>query len=305
MRLITKFIRVLKKPFYVEMLQDSGALAAFGAGILWGFNAFFIRKGLKTSNPFAGALLSLTVTSFIYFILTIFSGSLYETIPPTNLIFLASAGFVGYSLAYLFYYNSIEFIGASRAATITSSRPLLAALLALLIFREEITFSLGVGTLFVVTGVILVSGYGGVRKKSRKGEILAIFTAFCWSIYPILVKEGLRGVMTFFKPTFITILVAIFFYVILISFFKRSHLLLQVDKSSLRYFTLSGFANGFANLLFFIALSSSPVTLVVPLSNIYPFIAILLGILLLDEKITIKIFFGAILIFLGVALVVT
>jgi len=286
------------------MLQNSGALAAFGAAILWGFNAFVIRKGLRTSNPFAGALLSLMVASFIYFILTIFSETLYETIPPTNLIFLASAGFVGYSLAYLFYFNSIELIGASRAATITSSRPLLAALLAVLIFREEITFSLGVGTLLVVIGVILVSGYSGV-KKSRKGEILAIFTAFCWSIYPILVKEGLRGVMTVFKPIFVTILVAIFFYVILISLFKRSHLLLQIDKSSLRYFTLSGFANGFANLLFFIALSSSPVTLVVPLSNIYPFIAILLGILLLDEKITIKIFVGAILIFLGVALVVT
>ena len=286
------------------MLQNSGALAAFGAAILWGFNAFVIRKGLRTSNPFAGALLSLMVASFIYFILTIFSETLYETIPPTNLIFLASAGFVGYSLAYLFYFNSIELIGASRAATITGSRPLLAALLAVLIFREEITFSLGVGTLLVVIGVILVSGYSGV-KKSRKGEILAIFTAFCWSIYPILVKEGLRGVMTVFKPTFITILAAIFFYVILISLSKRSHLLLQIDKSSLCYFTLSGFANGFANLLFFIALSSSPVTLVVPLSNIYPFIAILLGILLLDEKITIKIFVGAILIFLGVALVVT
>jgi transporter family protein len=287
------------------MLQDSGALAAFGAAILWGFNAFFIRKGLKTSNPFTGALLSLAVSSFIYFILTIFTGSFYEALPTFNLIFLASAGFVGYSLAYLFYFNSIELIGAPRAATITSSRPLLAALLALLIFREEITLNLGMGTLLVVIGVIFVSGDSGVRKKSRRGEILAILTAFCWSIYPILVKEGLRGVMSIFKPTFITMLVGISLFVILISFFKKFRLLLQLDKSSLSFFTFSGFANGFANLLFFMALSSSPVTLVMPLSNIYPFIAILLGILLLDEKISVKIFLGAILIFLGVVLVVT
>jgi len=286
------------------MLLDGGVFAAFGAAILWGFNAFFIRKGLKTSNPFAGALLSLTVASFVYFILTLLSDSLYQVIPLTNLIFLASAGFVGYSMAYLFYFSSIELIGASRAATITSSRPLLAALLALLIFSEEITFSLGVGTLLVVIGVILVSGDSGVRKRSRKGEILAIFTALCWSIYPILVKEGLREVTSIFKPTFITILVAISLYLILISFVKKSHLILQVDKPSLRYFALSGFANGFANLLFFMALTSSPVTLVMPLSNIYPFITILLGMLILDEKVTPKIILGAVLIFLGVALVV-
>lgn len=212
---------------------------------------------------------------------------------------------MGHSLAYLFYFNSIELIGASRAATITSSRPLLAALLALLIFREEITLNLAMGTLLVVIGVIFVSGNSGVRKKVEERRGSCYPYSVLLSIYPILVKEGLSGVMSTFKPTFLTMLVGISLFVILISFFKKFRLLLQLDKSSLSFFTFSGFANGFANLLFFIALSSSPVTLVMPLSNIYPFIAILLSILLLDEKISVKIFLGAVLIFLGVLLVLT
>ena len=285
------------------MVQELGVLLSLGAALLWGFNAFFIRKGLSTSNPFAGALFSLIVASLIYLLVTAFTGFLYEEIPLSNLVFLASAGFVGYSLAYLFYFNSIELIGISKVATITSARPFIAAILALLIFREVMSFTLAAGTLFVVVGVALVSG-DAKGQRSKGGEVLAISTALCWGLYPILVKEGLKGLTSVAKPTLITMVFATALYISLSLALRRSNLLLRVDRYSLGFFVLSGFASGFANLLFFIALAFTPVTIVMPLSNIYPFIALALGIFVLSEKVTSKVVIGAILIFLGVFLVI-
>jgi len=73
-----------------------------------------------------------------------------------GLLWLALLGLVNFSLGRTLNFKAIQYIGVSRTAPLIGSTPLVAGLLALLIHREGITPLLGLGTLMVVAGVILV-----------------------------------------------------------------------------------------------------------------------------------------------------
>ena len=284
------------------MHEQIGPVLSLLAAVCWGFNAIFISKGLKGSNSFAGAFFSMLIASLIYLIANLLTGAINETIPYENFLTLSFAGFVSFSLAYLFYFYSIGSIGVSRATSITSSRPLIAAVLAVLLLGEVMTVPIGAGTVFMVAGVVLVTMRDQVtsKVKPRIGKFFAILTAFCWGLYPILVKAGLQGLQSVFKASLIMMVMATALYVLLIICVGRLRLLFSINKRSLRFFALSGLANSSANLLYFAALMITQVTIVTPLSNLYPFFALILGVIMLNEKATLKIVFGTVLIFVGV-----
>ncbi|MEM4297507.1 MAG: GRP family sugar transporter, partial [Nitrososphaerota archaeon] len=216
-------------------------------------------------------------------------------------LMLSIAGFVGLSIAYLFYFSSIHHIGVSRATPITSSRPLITAVLAVVLLREVMTLSLGLGTMFIVVGVALVTLRNqGYKINLGVGELFAILTAFCWGLYPVLLKVGLQGLQSVFKASLIMMSMATVLYVLLIICMGRLRLLFFIKKRSLFFFTLSGVANSSANLLYFAALMLVPVTIVTPLTNLYPFFALVLSAITLNEKATLKVFFGTVLIFAGI-----
>ena len=82
-----------------------------------------------------------------------------------NILFL---GIFGTALGFVWYYQGIESIGATRAGLFINLVPISAIFMAFLLLGEPVTVSLLAGTVMVLTGVYLTN-YGFVHLHKLKG----------------------------------------------------------------------------------------------------------------------------------------
>lgn len=66
-------------------------------------------------------------------------------------------GFLGTALAFTWYYEGIEKISPSRAGIFINFVPIFATLMAVIILHEQLSLSLVIGAIFVVSGVYLTN----------------------------------------------------------------------------------------------------------------------------------------------------
>ena len=66
-------------------------------------------------------------------------------------------GFFGSALGFLWYYQGINRIGASRAAVFINFVPISAIIIAYIVLKEPVDMSLFVGALLVVSGAYLTN----------------------------------------------------------------------------------------------------------------------------------------------------
>ena len=85
-----------------------------------------------------------------------------------NILFL---GIFGTALGFVWYYQGIEYIGATRAGLFINLVPISAIFMAFLLLGEPITVSLLVGTVLVLSGVYLTN-YGLVHLHKLTGSVL-------------------------------------------------------------------------------------------------------------------------------------
>ncbi len=79
-------------------------------------------------------------------------------------------GFFGTVLGFVWYYEGIDTIGATKASQFINFVPISAVLLAFFILQEPITFSLAAGTVLVSLGVYLTNKPSGSWVRSAEAE---------------------------------------------------------------------------------------------------------------------------------------
>jgi drug/metabolite transporter (DMT)-like permease len=77
-------------------------------------------------------------------------------------------GFFGTVLGFSWYYQGIKRIGPMKASVFINFVPVSAIVLAALILKEQITVSIVLGTVLVITGVYLTNASGGVGRYMRR-----------------------------------------------------------------------------------------------------------------------------------------
>src|SRR3989442_13884417 len=87
-------------------------------------------------------------------------------------------------MARLTYYESINLIGVARATMISNSTPIFAAVLAIPVLGEHLTWQVGAGTVLVVAGVAPAIRQGAgpasphdTRRRPTPGALLALHPA--------------------------------------------------------------------------------------------------------------------------------
>jgi drug/metabolite transporter (DMT)-like permease len=106
-----------------------------------------------------------------------------------NLLFVF-AGLSGVTV-YQFAENiALNFTTASNVSIIVSISPMFTAILAALILKEKhLTFRFILGFIIAITGITFVSLNGQKNfNLNPKGDLLALFSAVCWSFYSILIS---------------------------------------------------------------------------------------------------------------------
>jgi drug/metabolite transporter (DMT)-like permease len=134
-----------------------GDLFIFGCVLSWSVYSLLGKRVMRELSPLTAVSHSAAVGVVALFIPACLEGMpaavpAYSLADWSNLVYL---GLFGTVLGFVWYYEGIRVIGASRASLFINFVPISAIFLAHLVLQEPLTLSLLVGGLLVITGVTL------------------------------------------------------------------------------------------------------------------------------------------------------
>ncbi|MFZ5646652.1 MAG: EamA family transporter [Bacillota bacterium] len=133
-------------------------MLAFFAMVCWGVAPVFSKLGLVKADPF----LALTVRSFSVTVILFISGlalgkfSGMDLSDKKSYLFIVMEGILAALLGQLAYYYAQKLGDISRVTPIVAAFPIITVILAVLVLGEKFTWSKLMGTLLIVSGIILI-----------------------------------------------------------------------------------------------------------------------------------------------------
>ena len=113
------------------------------------------RLGLRYSTPTTVTLVSILMQNVLLWTAVLLVGRVHR-VPIAGIVLFTLVGIFQLGVR-LFAYTGVEKIGASRSSALQSVSPLISATIAIIILGERTSPLIIVGTLLVVTGIVLVS----------------------------------------------------------------------------------------------------------------------------------------------------
>jgi drug/metabolite transporter (DMT)-like permease len=115
-----------------------------------------------------------------------------SVLTPFAIAAFALGGLAGSGVGRRWNYNAIQLIGASRMATLWTASPVFTALLAAILYAEEVTPLRWAAIGAIVAGAALVTWTpgSGARGWLSRGVIFALGASLLFGIRPILLKAG-------------------------------------------------------------------------------------------------------------------
>lgn len=201
------------------------------------------------------------------------------------LLLLGAAGIIHFVLGRSLIYWSIKLIGSNRASSLVAVSTLITVVLGITILGEPGSFSVLLGAVLVVIGVVLVSDSGSQEVQPlgldainlRKGVVIALIAAFVFGVTPLFVRVGLLELKAAIAGTLISYIFAAAFYAVP-SVLRRVRA--EIRSTDHRSIVALGAAAVFVNLgqLFrYVALAMMPASIATPIVNVYPLFTLSLG----------------------------
>jgi uncharacterized membrane protein len=253
-----------------------------------------------------GSFISLSMSAAILWLLLPFFTPISALWTPVSLVFVLAGIFapgIGRTLSYV----GIEKIGVARSVPIANSSPIFASVFAVLFLAEAWVLQNIVGTLLVISGVIILSVAKPAQGEWRKLDIIyPLVGAMAFGASAIMRKAGLGYVDIPVMAAAVTAGSAALFSLALLQFRGGKEAFKLTRRSAAWLFT-AGLVNTAAMLSVFYALSHGKVVIVEPLVSSNPVLTLILtAIFLRDlEAINMRVIIGALLTVTGTVLVVT
>jgi drug/metabolite transporter (DMT)-like permease len=135
-----------------------GVAMAVGAALLWGLNAVIVAPGLEGINPIVANSVRVPTVGLLSSGIAALRGEwdAARDLSRRQVLIILFIGTIGYAGTSTFYVAAVQSIGPSLAATISTTAPLFALPMSILLLGERPTRSMLVGTLLTIAGIILV-----------------------------------------------------------------------------------------------------------------------------------------------------
>jgi len=143
-----------------ERANDSAGLAfALVAALCWAGSYTLLSPGMEGLDSIMVASFRTPALSLVLWGIVAMRGTTdrLRELSRRDWIILVIGGLVGWGLGSLLFLLSVQLVGPTKAAILTSTSPLFALPLSALFLKEEITSMTLVGTVLAVVGVVLVS----------------------------------------------------------------------------------------------------------------------------------------------------
>ena len=202
----------------------------------------------------------------------------------------------------VFLFLSLHRLGVARGASISSTYPVVVAILSSLWFGENLTLAVSTGTFLVVAGVFcLCSDKGSNGRMDAPGVIFAILASFFWGIGLLcnkyLLKDGLMPDLIV-AGRGITFLVAATIGWAFKSFVmdKRQDAWERISVPQAKWAVLAGVLSlGVGAWTYSSALRFIPASVATPIGASNPILATVLAFFIFHEKVSIFQWFGVLL----------
>lgn len=282
------------------------ALLALGAVcILWGTTYLALRVGVTQFPPFLFSTLRFLMAGPILIVIMLLLG---KKIPNSKIIFTqAVGGLLMCSLGVAVVGWSEVNVSSGVAAVICSMMPLWTVLLNLIVNKEERPTPLIIfGLLTGLGGILLIfrEHLSEFYKQEYLVGIVAIFLAnLCWAIGTMWVKKrNVNGGDPIMNAGWQMLFGGLF--LLPMSLVLDDYTNIQWSANilfALLYLTLVGSVAAYA--CYFYAVTKLPITIVSLYAYINPVIAVVLGWLILDEKLNAGIWAAILITLLGIYIV--
>lgn len=268
--------------------------------IVWGSNFVFGKILVQYFSP--SMLTMLRFLSIVVFLL-ILQRILREpiTMPDKkDILYLFILGVIGVFVNQWSFFVGLETADSTTAALIIALTPILTGFLAAIFLHEKITYQMVIGSVIAIIGIFYVVTNGKLGAiQVDNGLIWIGLTTVTFSIMIIMTRVLVQRL----SPLFITLSVNIIALIVSIPFAFLFDHKVYVSSSISPWLFLIGTAvivHGLANLLWnqhILHVQASKASI---LSNLEPFVAMVVGFLLLGKPITKIELVGAMLIVCGV-----
>ena len=135
-----------------------GVVFALLAATCWGFSAILVRLGLQHLRPTTGTWVSMIPGILMVMTLAlVFNLDDITTLAGVAFFWFALSGLFNFALGRFLNTLSIQLAGVARATPLFSTAPFFATILAVIFLGETITPWLVLGTMTIVSGIILIT----------------------------------------------------------------------------------------------------------------------------------------------------
>lgn len=210
-------------------------------------------------------------------------------------------GGIGSAATCFTLFLSYNYMSVGLATTLHFIYPIVVTLLSFLIFKEKISKPKIIALLISAVGIYLLVG-GGNAKVQFTGVFLALISGIFYSFYILGVAHSSINDMNVFCVTFYLSLVTSFILIV-------SSLVTRSFVTNLKaYSVLAGIGIAFISTVIALMAFLKGVKIIGPsnaavLSTLEPIVGLILGVIILHEKLTGVTIFGSILIFISVIII--
>lgn len=182
-----------------------GEVFAIASAFCWALSSTLVKSQTKKIGIVLMGALRTIPAVLIYWGVLVFTGrgGALWALPFRSWAFLLGSTLIGLVIGDLIYFESMKYIGLSRALPLSTIYPFFTIILALLFLDERITWVIVGGAALIVGGAVLLAFPKGMRnarsntegqKLDFRGVALALGAAVCWGTSTVLLRQGMEGV---------------------------------------------------------------------------------------------------------------
>lgn len=276
----------------------SWVAAAFVSAFFAGITSILAKCGIKqTDSDVATAIRTCVVLVFAWAMAGI-SGSIgtIGSIEPRSWLFLVLSG-LATGASWICYFKALGIGDVNKVVPVDKMSTVLAALIAIVLFGETSNLAVKlVGTAVITLGTFLLIE----KKQDRTWLAYALGAAVFAALTSILAKAGIEGVESSLATAIRTCVVLVMAWAIVAAKGKMGQAV-HVDRYELVFLAASGIATGASWLLYYYAIATGQVSVVVQIDKLSIVVSVLFARLAFNEKVSRRSAIGLALIVLGTA----
>jgi uncharacterized membrane protein len=273
---------------------------ALTAALCFGVAGVFLKRGLQYVNPLPAAVLSVTFTAAVVWVMTLSTASLRGLLTPRLLPFIV-AGVIAPGLSRLALFTGIDRVGVARTAALGATAPLVSVALAIFFLGERPSWLLLIGAAAIVGGGVLLSVRPAGDQSWRRRDL--VFPALAAVGFALRDNVSRYGFREFADATLAAAVTATTSVVILWGYaVVAARERLRFPLVGVKFLLCAGVAEGIAYVTMWRALARGTVVVVSPLVNSHSIVAVVLAAVFLRdlERVTWRIGVATVLIVAGV-----